>query len=530
MKEICSLIRQYILREKKAISFILILSLIIGLTNILQPYITGSFIDTLLLKLEEKMFLIKYFAIFTILSGLIILLAYINNIISVKVTTKIAYNINRDLISHLQSISISTLKKYDIAYLTQKINEDANQVTSYVVDLISNIHVNFILLGFCLIYTLVMSKVLFLLFFVIILIYVLLYCAMRNRLYDTGYEFKEKQSVFFGHLTEQLKLNILIKGMSLNNFVMKRLDRSFAELLSKLMPFQKRSYLFNSLDNMMAILSQISVFVVGGLLIFNGKITVGDFTILASYMNILQSSFKYFFELGGKTQSVRISSNRIQEIYNLPMDSNGDIVVDQINEISIKNVELYYDDVPIANNITAKLNKGKIYGIVGKNGKGKSSLISAIVGMNESFRGSIEINGKNVKSINMKKARKEIISICEQEVQLFQDTIESNIKLDNNFENAELDRVINRFNLRDICEINGNIDQLSGGEKRKIACIRTLLKRCDLLIFDEPTANLDEESKNCLFKYLESKKEQQIIVIVSHDIDIMKHIDEVIEL
>ncbi len=75
MKEICSLIRQYILREKKAISFILILSLIIGLTNILQPYITGSFIDTLLLKLEEKMFLIKYFAIFTILSGLIILYA-----------------------------------------------------------------------------------------------------------------------------------------------------------------------------------------------------------------------------------------------------------------------------------------------------------------------------------------------------------------------------------------------------------------------------------------------------------------------
>ena len=194
----------------------------------------------------------------------------------------------------------------------------------------------------------------------------------------------------------------------------------------------------------------------------------------------------------------------------------------------------------ILQNLNCFFKKGNIYGIVGENGKGKSTLLKIILGIYP-VDGEILINDKKQSSISMKNARKNLIGITEQEPILLSDSLKYNIFLDKNTSQSmsEAEILMNGFGLNKyVSDINSGKDvsvndsnsNLSGGEKQKIAIIRQLMQCPDVMLFDEPTSALDKESRVFFIEYLKKIKKNHIIVIVSHDNNLINQCDFTIDL
>ena len=193
--------------------------------------------------------------------------------------------------------------------------------------------------------------------------------------------------------------------------------------------------------------------------------------------------------------------------------------------IELKNVSKTYKDKVILKNTNLKLEKGKIYGLVGQNGSGKSTLIKIILGLNK-CEGDVLINAYNIKS-NFKNAIKDVGAIIDNANFYDYLTVKENLRYFALLENVSVDRVEEVINIVKL-EENKLVKNLSLGNKQKLGIALSLLKNPKILILDEPTNGLDIESTKELRNLLLAFKDKTII-ISSHNVgELEKLIDIVI--
>nr|WP_246791623.1 ATP-binding cassette domain-containing protein [Clostridium perfringens] len=228
-------------------------------------------------------------------------------------------------------------------------------------------------------------------------------------------------------------------------------------------------------------------------------------------------------------------------LFNIQAELNGSLLINDISKIELKNVNFSYDNnIIVLKDFSYTFNKGKIYKIIGENGKGKSSLINVIIGLYNNYTGNINYNDINIKNIDIIDLRKNFISVVEQEPVLMNDTIYNNLTyniqhskenlLNLTLKELNLDTFINSLeNGMDtiISEKNYN---LSGGQKQKLSVTRSLLKQPKLLILDEANSAMDKESVEKLNTLLKNIKKDMIIIIITHTETFNEIIDETIVL
>jgi len=257
------------------------------------------------------------------------------------------------------------------------------------------------------------------------------------------------------------------------------------------------------------------------------------------------TAIKYFFSLGKTYQDNLVSIERLNKILSIESESNGEMNLSEIKCIEVRNLcySLPGKSKKLFENINAYFDKGNIYGIVGKNGKGKSTFLEILVGMRtDTKQGLVLYNDVPVEYLNMRQIRSERIGIMEQEPVVF------NIGALNEFNRFKssdafgekkeiLNKYIEIFNLDDITiekalglnnEDNKTHKTVSVGEKQKITLIQVLLKDSNVLIFDEPTSALDIKSTECFITHLHSIKKEKIIFVVTHDNTLLNTFDEII--
>ena len=207
-------------------------------------------------------------------------------------------------------------------------------------------------------------------------------------------------------------------------------------------------------------------------------------------------------------------------------------------DMKLENVSFAYDDEVILEDFNMEIKKNTIIGIYGKSGCGKSTLLKLLMRFWEVDNGSITIGGKNINEINTSDLRK-MQSFVTQDTYLFNDTIANNIGIAK--ENATMEEIIaaaKKASIHDfimslpngydskVGELGGN---LSGGEKQKIALLRSFSKNASLIILDEPSSALDSQSKKQLVYYINATKKSKIYIIVSHDQEILSCCDYLID-
>ena len=224
----------------------------------------------------------------------------------------------------------------------------------------------------------------------------------------------------------------------------------------------------------------------------------------------------------------KIESNEYQESLKLKSGT-----------INFKNVKFNYQsnaENKVLEDININIGGGKMTAIVGQSGSGKSTLLSLIPRLYDPKSGEIEIDGQNIKKINLSSLRKEI-SIVDQNITLFDDTIFNNIKYakpdateEQIFKAAELSMCldfINKLENKYNTMIGENGVKLSGGERQRLSIARAFLKNSRIILLDEATSSLDTETEKKIQKALDVLTYNKTTIVIAHRLSTILNSDKI---
>ncbi len=202
--------------------------------------------------------------------------------------------------------------------------------------------------------------------------------------------------------------------------------------------------------------------------------------------------------------------------------------------ISIKNLNKYYGDVKVLNDISIDIKKGEIFAIVGHSGAGKSTLLRCINGLEDYSDGSLKVNNKEIKSLNkneLREFRKNIGMIFQHFSLIQRKTVYENVALpmqlwgyDKDYIDTKVKELLALVGLDE--KLNSYPSELSGGQKQRVAIARALTLEADVLLSDEATSALDPNTTTSILNLLKKINEKLniTIVLVTHEMEVVKQI------
>ncbi|KIW73589.1 hypothetical protein PV04_01693 [Phialophora macrospora] len=300
---------------------------------------------------------------------------------------------------------------------------------------------------------------------------------------------------------------------------------------------------FFSSTGFMGNMTILSLLYVGGSMVSNGTISIGELTSFLMYTAYAGSSLfglsSFYSELmKGVGAASRLFELQDREPTISP--TKGEKVVSARGPIRFENLSFSYPTRPavsIFKNLDFEIPQGANVAIVGPSGGGKSTIASLILRFYTPTEGRILIDGKDISTMNIKSLRRRI-GIVSQEPVLFSGTIAENIAYGRpHATRAEIMRAARRANCRFISDFPDGLDtsvgargtQLSGGQKQRIAIARALVKEPDVLILDEATSALDAESETLVNEALASLlRGSNTTISIAHRLSTIKRSDTII--
>jgi ATP-binding cassette subfamily B protein/subfamily B ATP-binding cassette protein MsbA len=332
------------------------------------------------------------------------------------------------------------------------------------------------------------------------------------------------------------------------------LEDAFCKKFTEKKSENNNMYLKNTLTgNFMDILNSIisnsgvyvSVFLIG-LLAIDGKMSIGSVMAVIVLVQRVQWSFIDTSERWGKTVESVGMADRIFEIMDQKTEEEvfyKDFIkaADSKNAISINNASYAYklengETNEVIKDFSIEVKYGETLGIVGLSGTGKSTLAKLILGLIVPDNGSVSICG-HITSNSLKEARKNVAYIP-QVPYLFKESIEQNISYGK--ENAGKGEIISAaksahahdfiVRLKDgyDSDVGEHGTKLSGGERQRVAIARAFLKGATVIVFDEATSSLDNESERFVQNSIENERGCRTLIIIAHRISTVKNADRII--
>jgi ATP-binding cassette subfamily B protein len=292
----------------------------------------------------------------------------------------------------------------------------------------------------------------------------------------------------------------------------------------------------SSLDSfvmgLIPIFAAISMFFV-----VNNSISMGDLVAYMLYIDILIGPIFMMIRLIQECQDGMVGYTRLQNVLSINpqiIDSPDATNFEDIKgNIEFKNVSFCYENNPsIFENLNFNIREGEYIALVGASGAGKSTLCNLIPRFYEISSGKILIDGIDVKNIKLDDLRKNI-GFVQQDTFLFSGTILENIKFGKlNATEEEVFKAAKSSHIHEFItsfpdgystQIGQRGVRLSGGQKQRIAISRVFLKNPPILIFDEATSNLDNESEKYIQKSMEKLAKNRTTVIIAHRLSTIKN-------
>lgn len=521
-------------RDYACLIYLTTLCTLTSILNLFLPLIAGNFINKLISN-PRMGIITQYCLVILILNLISYFLAYMIMRLNISIQINSTFNLNKNILQKIQRVSLLYLQNKDIAYMNQRINNDVNTMVIFVINVIKDVLVNMISLLFSISFLFRISELIFFVFFIVLILYILLYKTLKRRLLLLKKLVLERQSEYFSKLQEMLTYVKFTKIYNYTDFLIKPLTKKNDKLKKTLLENQKYTYILTVSEQIIVMIFQICLYIIGGVQVINGKLSVGMFTIMSTYLGNVITSFKYFSTLYQQYLSAYVSYQRIIEFENLKDDNCGNMNIEDVEEIFLDNFSYTYNTQnKIIDNINYKFKVNEIYFISGKNGSGKTTLVNSILGLYSEYDGNILVDGYSIKNINMYSFREKFVSFIDQHGLLINSSIYENISLNQNISIKTIETYLLDFGLikaydeaneylsKNINELSSN---LSGGECQKICLIREFLRNKKVMIFDEPTSYLDVYSKNVFIKYVRNLKENHIVIIISHDEELFQKID-----
>ena len=200
--------------------------------------------------------------------------------------------------------------------------------------------------------------------------------------------------------------------------------------------------------------------------------------------------------------------------------------------LELKDVSYYYKsqkDKTILNHVTYQFKKGVMYAILGSSGSGKTTLLSLLAGLDVPVEGTVCVAGEDILQRGLNAHRKDHVSLVFQNYNLIDYlTPVENVKLGGK---ADAEELLAQMGI-DEAQRKRNVMQLSGGQQQRVAIARALASKAPILLADEPTGNLDEDTANEIISIFQklAHEQEKCVVVVTHSRELAEQADVVLRL
>ena len=452
-------------------------------------------------------------------------------------------NISQDIEHSLRTDAFNNVLGLDLAFFENKssgrlmaiLNDDVNQLETFLdngANRLVQTATTVLVIGGTFLYISPLVAV-----FAFIPIPIIIFGSLRftNRIAERYTKIRNDIENLNANLSNSITGILTVKSFNREKKESERINLSSNEVKSANYHAIRLSAAFIPIIRIAILFGFTATLLIGGFLALDGEIKVATYSVM---LFITQRLLWPLTELGVIFDSYQKAMASFRRIINLknttPTIDNGNEKLTNFNkkiEISNLNFE-YVKNFPVLNDISININKGQTTAIVGSTGSGKSTLIKLILRLYDSTAGEIKFDGKNIRHLELDSLRNKI-GLVSQDIFLFEGTVFENIaygNLDAKDEEvweaaklSESDKFINLLPNKENTIVGERGQKLSGGQRQRISIARAILKNPEILILDEATSAVDNETEAAIQRSINTLKEGRTVIAIAHRLSTIRN-------
>ena len=540
MKEIVKRFWPYIKEYKLYYMLVIFGGLLILISTVATAQIMKPMMDDMFIKKDKTMLYLIPFGLIAI---------YVTKAIGKYIQTVFMEYIGQSIVTRFREILLEKMIYLDMGFLyanrsgelISRVTNDIGRIQYFVSNMLPDMFRDLLTVLALVGYIVYLNPLLS--FYTLIVMPLIIFPLIKiaKKLKKYSHRSQSKNADLVSRLTEVFNNSEIIKANATEKFEVSRFSTENWNFFKINMKAIYVGALVSPIMEIIAVSGLAMVVYVGGKEVFDGKMSVGEFTAFITAVGLV---FEPIRKLGGtysKIQDALAASERVFEI----IDKENSVVegtkelTEDIKKIEYKNVVLQYENSNILDDVNLTIHQGEHIALVGDSGGGKSTFMNMLLRFYDPDSGEILINGVNIKEYKQK-SLKHHIALVSQRIYIFQDTLAANVAYGE--EEIDREKVIEALKLADaydfVMQLEGGIDtmmseagaNLSGGQRQRIAIARAIYKHASLLLFDEATSALDNESEKRIQQALDAYTKDKITITIAHRLSTIEHADKILVL
>jgi ABC-type multidrug transport system fused ATPase/permease subunit len=538
---------KYFAAYKKQIITLSVIGILSAIGNGVIPYIAGSFFDSIIKTNSVSVLgiVMPLFLGLLILWSLIQAITYFMDwrigIMSQYVSNIIWLDYMAYGFGFLLNLPAAFHKKHKIGDIGQVINRAAGALETIVSNIIIDLAPQILSIIIALSISFYVQPLLASFLLLGLVTYIVILIRKVRPLAAMQKEYYDHLSKMWGDAYDMMGNALAIKQATSEEYEQKKISKG---MMAAVPMWMKQTMVWGNLNlyqRLTILTTQIVIFALSVFYIHNGSMTLGELLAFNAYAAMVFGPFVTIARNWQTIQNGIINTEEAEKILATPTEiyepKNAPNI--EINgNIEFKNVSFNYEEgKQVLQDISFTVKAGEIVALVGESGVGKSTLIDLISGYHFPNGGAVTIEGHDIHNLNLRKLR-QAIGVVPQEVVLFNDTIETNIKY-GNFEStheqiAEAARkahaldFIEKFPQKWSQQVGERGIKLSVGQKQRIAIARAILRNPKILVLDEPTSALDAGTEKIITESLDELMAGKTTFIIAHRLSTVRKADKIL--